>query len=280
MTCRDEILAAFARLEQRTGREVFSPAEVLAEMQRAGTQYAPSTIRTHIVSRMCANAANHHAVVYDDLERTGHGRYRRRRLRSSETTQTAEPRNRNTTTLEARPIPGHLTERVERRPREDRMPGTPVTEDELEILGFSPHELRFRNVAVDLLSGELGSEWDTLGEVPDSAGLYAFTVEDDRSLHVAYVGMTEHLWMVTKGRLPTGEARGGQRYGRPKHAGVTRERINVLVTEQVRLGRRVRHWLRPIPDGDGGEDLRSRLLREEEALIQRWQLRSTGWNRG
>jgi hypothetical protein len=51
---------------------------------------------------------------------------------------------------------------------------------------------------------------------PAGPGLYAFTVEDDRELRVAYVGLTSHLWMVTKGRLPGGqEARGGHRYGRP-----------------------------------------------------------------
>jgi len=39
-------------------------------------RYAESTIRTHVTSRMCANAPNHHAVTYDDLVRTDGGRYR------------------------------------------------------------------------------------------------------------------------------------------------------------------------------------------------------------
>ena len=84
--------------------------------------------------------------------------------------------------------------------------------------------------------------------VPDAPGLYAFTVEDEHQVRVAYVGLTGHLWMVTKGRLPgSGGARGGQRYGRPRHAGGTRQRVNILIAEQLRTGRVVRHWVRPLP---------------------------------
>lgn len=112
-----------------------------------------------------------------------------------------------------------------------------------------------------------------MGEVPDAPGLYAFTVEDDHELRVAYVGLTEHLWMVTKGHLPGGAgARGGQRYGRPKHAGVTRKRVNILIAEQLRAGRLVRHWVLSLP----GVALRA----EEERLIIDWDLRRVGWNRG
>ena len=49
MTCRDEILEAFADLSKRTDRDTFSPAEIIAEMRRKETTYAESTIRTHIV---------------------------------------------------------------------------------------------------------------------------------------------------------------------------------------------------------------------------------------
>ena len=46
------------------------------------------------------------------------------------------------------------------------------------------------------------------------------------------------LWMVTMGRLPgSGGARGGQRYGRPRHAGETRQRVSILIAEQLRSGR-------------------------------------------
>jgi hypothetical protein len=63
--------------------------------------------------------------------------------------------------------------------------------------------------------------WNTLGSVPDAPGLYCFVGQENQSheLRVFYVGMTGHLWMVAMGQLPGGIARGGQRYGRPKHAG-------------------------------------------------------------
>jgi hypothetical protein len=48
MTARDEILAALPAVRARTGRETFAPQEVIDELQRRGTSYKPSTIRTHI----------------------------------------------------------------------------------------------------------------------------------------------------------------------------------------------------------------------------------------
>jgi hypothetical protein len=69
--------------------------------------------------------------------------------------------------------------------------------------------------------------------------------------------------------------------GRPKHAGITRSRINVLIAEQVREGRTVAHWVRPFHHlASDRDDLRRALKKEEEALIQQWRLRETGWNRG
>ncbi len=78
MTARDEILAALPSVEGRSADDTFSPQDVIDELRRRGSTYAESTIRTHVVSRMCANAADHHARVYDDLERVSEGRYRRR----------------------------------------------------------------------------------------------------------------------------------------------------------------------------------------------------------
>ena len=121
------------------------------------------------------------------------------------------------------------------------------------------------------LSRGLGCEWATIGQVPDSAGLYAFTVEDEHYIRVAYVGLTQHLWMVCKGRLPgSGGARGAQRYGRPRNAGQTRQRVNLLIAEQIRAGRLVRHWVRPLAI--------PALRAEEERLITTWNLRHQGWN--
>jgi hypothetical protein len=75
VTCRNEILKCFRTVRRTTGREVLTPREVIEWMRREGTKYEDSTIRTHIVSRMCANAQQHHAVKYDDLIRIGRGQY-------------------------------------------------------------------------------------------------------------------------------------------------------------------------------------------------------------
>ena len=149
-------------------------------------------------------------------------------------------------------------------------PGRRISPAELESAGFRPLEIEVGTLDVELPCGR-GFEWTTLGVVPESPGLYAFTVEDGDDVAVTYVGLTEHLWMVTKGRLPGGGARGGQRYGRPRHAGVTRQRINVLAAGKIRAGRVVRHWVRPLPA--------SALPAEEERLIAEWELRRVGWNR-
>jgi hypothetical protein len=150
-------------------------------------------------------------------------------------------------------------------------PGHPISAADLARAGFQPLELGVRSLDVDMPSGR-GCEWTTIGEVPQGPGLYAFTVGDDREMRVTYVGRTEHLWMVTRGRLPGGAGRGGQRYGSPRYAGATRQRVNILVAEQVRAGRLVRHWVRLCQA--------AALRVEEERLISGWDLRRVGWNRG
>ena len=45
-------------------------------MRRRGTSYAEGPIRTHVTSRMCANAPDHHAVTYPDLRRDDYDTYR------------------------------------------------------------------------------------------------------------------------------------------------------------------------------------------------------------
>lgn len=78
MTCRDEVLAAFERLERRHGRKDFDLADVVQEVQASGSTYTESTIRTHVTSRMCSDAPDHHGTIYADLDRVESGRYRRR----------------------------------------------------------------------------------------------------------------------------------------------------------------------------------------------------------
>ena len=78
MNARDEILAALPAIRARTGRDTFTPQEMIDELQRRGTAYKPSTIRTHVVSRLCADAPDHHGRTYDDFQRVSAGQYRRR----------------------------------------------------------------------------------------------------------------------------------------------------------------------------------------------------------
>jgi hypothetical protein len=158
--------------------------------------------------------------------------------------------------------------------------GFPTDEGSLLEAGFIPLELEFRPTDVVLASGR-ACEWTTKGAVPTGPGLYAFTVEADDQLVVLYIGLTEELWMITKGRTPDGKARPGQRYGRPKYAGVTRQRVNALIAQHIEQGRKVRHWVRPLPDPPSDRvALRALLLKTETELIDRWKLRSLGWNRG
>jgi hypothetical protein len=159
--------------------------------------------------------------------------------------------------------------------------GTVVAEQDLVLLGFSPLALAVRRLGVSLPEA-IGCDWDTVGQVPDGPGHYLFSVEHDGELRVTYVGLTTHLWMVTKGQLPrSGGARGGQRYGRPTHAGATRRRINIHVAEELQAGRAVRHWVRRMSAVPADpRAINERLRAEEEELIVRWQLRQAGWNRG
>lgn len=159
-------------------------------------------------------------------------------------------------------------------------PGFAVTAADLRALGFVPLLLDVRSTEVELPYGQ-ACEWTTVGDIPKGPGIYAFTSGDDEDLRVMYLGLTEELWMVTKGRLPNGGARPGQRYGRPRYAGVTRQRVNGLIGEQLRAGKLILHWVRPLAEAptDRGA-LRDRLLEVEQELITRWELRRVGWNRG
>jgi len=78
-TARAEILTAARKLADRSQDGSFALTEIIAQLKRAGTRYAESTIRTHVTSRMCADAPDHHGTTYDDFERLGGGRYRFRR---------------------------------------------------------------------------------------------------------------------------------------------------------------------------------------------------------
>lgn len=73
---RAEILQAIRAIVARSGDEVVTVAQVMAEMRRRETRYADSTIRTMMVSHLCVDAQGHGIDTYDDLERLSRGRYR------------------------------------------------------------------------------------------------------------------------------------------------------------------------------------------------------------
>lgn len=77
-TARDEILNVVSSITDG-GRRTFTVDEVVSELRARGSRFKDSTIRTHITSRLCANAASHHAVRYPDFDRVGPGEYRWRK---------------------------------------------------------------------------------------------------------------------------------------------------------------------------------------------------------
>lgn len=158
--------------------------------------------------------------------------------------------------------------------------GALVVREDLTRLGFMEHQMEAVPAADVPEGGLIG--WNTLGPVPDAPGLYCFVGHQNQSseLRVYYVGMTSHLWMVAKGQLPGGIARGGQRYGRPKHAGTTRQRVNAEVARMTADGWTFSHWLRAIEVPPDAAMLESLLHAEESRLISMWNLRVVGWNRG
>ncbi len=74
-TARIEILDAFRRLEARTARTAFAPREIIGEVMSTTRAFAEVTIRTYVVSVMCADAPVHHANHTNDLRRVGRGLY-------------------------------------------------------------------------------------------------------------------------------------------------------------------------------------------------------------
>lgn len=157
--------------------------------------------------------------------------------------------------------------------------GRPVMREELAQLGFVEHQLEPVPGGDVTEAGLIG--WNTLGPIPDAPGVYCFVGRPNQSseLRVFYVGMTSHLWMVAKGTLPSGIARGGQRYGRPKHAGTTRQRVNAEVARLVSDGWTFSHWLRAVEAPSDPAMLEAVLRAEESHLITMWGLRVVGWNR-
>ena len=74
-TCRDAVLQTFEKLEIRPARGEFAPITVIHEVQSDSELFQESTIRTHIVSRMCVQAPKHRSPKCEDLDRVSPGMY-------------------------------------------------------------------------------------------------------------------------------------------------------------------------------------------------------------
>lgn len=74
--CQDHVLNAAKTVVLRKGVNEFTIEEIIEELRNSGSTYKESTIRTHVSSRCCVNAPEHHAVRYAFFERTGRGLYR------------------------------------------------------------------------------------------------------------------------------------------------------------------------------------------------------------
>lgn len=69
------MLAAAKALAASSADGTFTVEEVVDYLRRRDTEFAESTIRTHVTSRMCANAPDNHGSVYGDFVRVDRGRY-------------------------------------------------------------------------------------------------------------------------------------------------------------------------------------------------------------
>jgi hypothetical protein len=78
VTARDDVLRAARELAANSADGSFTVDEVVELARRHGSTAKESTIRTHVTSRMCADAPDNHAVTYPDLVRIDRGRYRLR----------------------------------------------------------------------------------------------------------------------------------------------------------------------------------------------------------
>jgi hypothetical protein len=74
--CHEAVRAAAKNLVSRGSNNEFTVPEIIAEVRRAGHRFADSTVRTHVNSRCCVNAPDHHGVTYDYFERIEPDRYR------------------------------------------------------------------------------------------------------------------------------------------------------------------------------------------------------------
>ncbi len=146
-----------------------------------------------------------------------------------------------------------------------------TTGNELRAEGWQPFEIRWLDDTCNHHRYETMRSFDVVGKVPSGPGLYIFTLGRD-IVDIRYCGKSKDLWMIAYGKLWYGAPRGGNRYGRPKTAGDTRQWVNSRLMQH--LDDEPRIWTREMPGA-----MESDLLEVEDALIDRWHTWQLGWNR-
>ncbi len=74
-TIREDLLAAAGRLSAR-GVTEFSPAELIAEVEKVTSAHRRSSLGAHISGHMCVNTDTPTGGTYPDFFRIERGRYR------------------------------------------------------------------------------------------------------------------------------------------------------------------------------------------------------------
>jgi hypothetical protein len=146
-----------------------------------------------------------------------------------------------------------------------------ATDGELRAEGWEPFEIRWLDSTSNHHRYGPMRSFDVVGAVPSGPGLYIFTLGRE-FVDIRYCGKSKDLWMVAYGKLWYGTPRGGNRYGRPKTAGDTRQWVNSQLTQH--LNQDARMWTRAVPGATESE-----LLEIEDACIDRWCTWQLGWNR-
>jgi hypothetical protein len=74
--CREAVVLAAQDIIKRKGVNEVTVLEIADLLLSKGTPYSKNTIRTHVTSRLCANAPRNHGSKYSDFMRISRGLYR------------------------------------------------------------------------------------------------------------------------------------------------------------------------------------------------------------
>ena len=74
MNCHEACLKSALRIVNEKGKNIFELNEIVSDLKEIG--FNESTVRTHITSRCCAGANEHHAKTYSYFNKVGKGLYK------------------------------------------------------------------------------------------------------------------------------------------------------------------------------------------------------------